>query len=654
MRFSYCIRFVLLTLLVISCSGKNTEILQIDLSGNDWSIAVSDNPEYALPEISHSEWDTVTLPGNLSDFMKLSNGSLWLRKTFEYNKDFIQENPALYLGRVFERDRVFINGVLIGDNGGKEINFGTKRIYSIPFHLLKEGENVIAIRISSNLSGAAGILSSPIAISSLNAALDDYWKEATREFIYVSFFLFIGLFYFLNFLWMKNNTEYLSFSAFAFIYCIYEFTRNDYRFLLWDNFVFFKFLEYSTLMFIPYFFIRFTEDFFRFPSGKYLKLYLLLNSFFVLLFAFIQNHRFWYTFVGYWDLHLPFALGYNILLTLRKIRQNQTAAYVNLLGLLYIFYAILKQILIERGLINAESSLETSVIFYFFVITLALRLQFLILKMGIQKRYEQLKEADKLRDKVFNHMELMISGNLRKMNSLIQNLLKGEYSNSLDPKNKVEDHSQEILGQIETLHAELQPLMDDIIELSRLEVMNEIPFKTSVPFVDFIKEVIPKNSITYSIRVSPDTMIENSLELINSIVIRLIDFPPIREFSHNDLIITQDLKGNIHLRFLLFHKNPKIAIRIFSELSSRSIAKDSNTVKWQIIQQIARLLDAKLEFKIIKRKYLRIDLELKAVREETPVSSIEPAKNTKTKNRDFKKYLKMFTFKVQNLLKKGK
>jgi hypothetical protein len=146
-----------------------------------------------------------------------------------------------------------------------------------------------------------------------------------------------------------------------------------------------------------------------------------------------------------------------------------------------------------------------------------------------------------------------------------------------------------------------------------LEVMKEVPFKASVPFVDFIKEVIPDDSITYSIKVDPDTMIENSLELINSIVIRLIDFPGIKEFTHNDLIITQDLKGNVHFRFLLFHANPKIAIRLFNELSTKTSLEDSNTIKWQIIRQIARLLEAKLELKIIKRKYLRIDLGLKAI-----------------------------------------
>lgn len=631
-----------------SCTGSSDTVDRVDLSGLDWSISLSDRTDYSLPEVSHSGWETVSLPGNINRYLKESDGAVWLRKTFDYNSEFIQGNPAIYLGKVYEEDRVYINGFLIGENGGRNVNFGSKRVYPIPHNAIQEGENLIAIRISSGLSGSAGILSSPLAIYPIHVAYDEEWKTATKDFIYITFFFFIALFYLLNYVRMKDNKEYLSFSLFAFFYCFYELSRNDYKYNLIDNFLVWKFLEYSILFFIPFLFIRFVEDFLKFPRFSFSKIYLLISALLVLMLAVIPNHRFWYALVGYWDFHLPIALGYTIYLTYKRIKEKNIGSYVHLLGLFYILYATIKQILIERGFIYANSSLETSVIFYFFIMTLALRLQFLFIKRNILKRYDQLKEADSLREKVFNHMDLMISDSLRKMHAMILGLLE-----SKDKKS-----NKETISEIENIQNNLTPLMDDIIELSRLEVMEEVPFKASVPFVDFIKEVIPDNSITYSIRVASDTMVENSLELINSIVIRLIDFPAIKEFTHNDLIITQDLKGNVHFRFLLFHKNPKIAIRLFNEFSTKTLPEDTNTVKWQIIQQIARLLEAKLEYKIIKRKYLRIDLGLNAI--PAPVSKLEPvAENSQNKlpkesKKDWREELKEIGEKLSKFFKKSK
>jgi hypothetical protein len=46
---------------------------------------------------------------------------------------------------------------MVGENGGKEVNFGTHRIYPIPIHIILAGENTIAIRLTSQLKGSGGI-----------------------------------------------------------------------------------------------------------------------------------------------------------------------------------------------------------------------------------------------------------------------------------------------------------------------------------------------------------------------------------------------------------------------------------------------------------------------------------------------------------------
>jgi hypothetical protein len=86
------------------------------------------------------------------------------------------------------------------------------------------------------------------------------------------FSFLLEYFIFLNYLKMKNSKEYISFSLFAFAYCIYEFSRNEYRFNIYDNYLFFKFLEYNTLFFIPYLFYSFClKDFLKFERFRYSK-----------------------------------------------------------------------------------------------------------------------------------------------------------------------------------------------------------------------------------------------------------------------------------------------------------------------------------------------------------------------------------------------
>ncbi|MEK6883709.1 MAG: hypothetical protein AABY22_29040, partial [Nanoarchaeota archaeon] len=267
--------------------------------------------------------------------------------------------------------------------------------------------------------------------------------------------------------------------------------------------------------------------------------------------------------------------------------------------------------------------------------------QFLIMKRKLQMRFDRLKEADSLREKIFFYMDAMISQPLTQM----KEKLKAYREIKEKTKEKV------IIKEVVQIHDSIDSVMDDIIELSRLEVMKEVPFKDQVNFVSFINDVIPDEKITYSIKVHPETEIYNSLDLVNSIVVRLVDFPPFLEFSHNDLIITQDLKGNVHFRFLLFHSNPRVTNRLYNEMIENYQSLTPNKVKWAIIQEIVRLLDGKIDFKIIKKKYLKIDLGLKAIApvEQKVLPQIPDNAKPKHEKEDWKLTLKKLWNKLKSI-----
>ncbi|GBF51744.1 hypothetical protein LPTSP4_32820 [Leptospira ryugenii] len=634
----FLLLFISLTF-VFSCTRTiDQKSVVVNLEGEDWGVLFDPSSEILNNEFNFNSLELTSVPGNLRNLNRSYRGPIWLRKSFEVTKEQHDTSLAVQLGRTYQNDEVFINGVLVGKNNSpfgqnpKEYSFGRPRIYPIPHNLILEGENVLVIKIDSDLSTSAGVISGPVRILTYQEAIEGLNYQSLVELIFVGFYLFIALFFFINFFKMRDKKEYKSFAILALIFSAFELSRNEARFFIGDYFTAFKLIEYGFLLVLPYAFIKFIQDFFEIKIFRLQLIYLGLQFLFILVFAIIPRPVFWYNFIGYWDIHLFLIVSYAIYLTIKKLKEEKRGAWIHLIALAYLFYAIVKEVAIERGYLNALSSLETSFLFYLLSMTLALRFQFLIMKRKLLSRFDRLKEADSLREKIFFYMDAMISQPLTIMKEKLQQF------------REVSEKSKEkaIIKELKNVHSSIDTIMDDIIELSRLEVMKEVPFKDQVNFVSFIHDVIPDEKITYSIKVHPETEIYNSLDLVNSIVIRLVDFPPFGEFSHNDLIITQDLKGNVHFRFLLFHSNPKVTYRLYNDLIANYETLTPNKVKWAIILEIVRLLDAKIDFKIIKKKYLKIDLGISAIaplmqnkeinlNPSIPTSRLEPVKGKSNK-----------------------
>ena len=92
----------------------STEI--INLSESEWSIDFEDKAEYASLEYSHQSWATIEIPGNQRNVDSSHRGVL-MRKSFELDAENFTSALALTLGRVYDRDEVYLNGKIIGING---------------------------------------------------------------------------------------------------------------------------------------------------------------------------------------------------------------------------------------------------------------------------------------------------------------------------------------------------------------------------------------------------------------------------------------------------------------------------------------------------------------------------------------------------------
>ncbi|HMZ60977.1 MAG TPA: hypothetical protein PL048_19525, partial [Leptospiraceae bacterium] len=244
-----------------SFEGKRELVTEIvNLSGEGWFIAFDDNPDFSKPELETKGWQEIEIPGNVRHLDSDHTGKFWLRKNFELDASGIKKNLALTLGKVYERDEVYLNGKLIGINGKRpddiyqtEYAYNRGRIYPIPANALNAGKNVLAVRISSDIKTYKGIISGENGIGTLYNANDWFLFESVLDLIYVSVFLFIGIFFLINYLKLPEMKEYLAFSFFIIEFSLYELTRNEFRFFVWDNFIFFKLMEYILLYNIPFF-----------------------------------------------------------------------------------------------------------------------------------------------------------------------------------------------------------------------------------------------------------------------------------------------------------------------------------------------------------------------------------------------------------------
>ena len=90
------------------------------------------------------DWATIQLPTIWkNEEMYLDAGVVWFRKKVNIPASMIKKQARILLGTIIDSDTVYINGQKIGETGYQY----PPRIYDIPQGILKEGENILAIRV---------------------------------------------------------------------------------------------------------------------------------------------------------------------------------------------------------------------------------------------------------------------------------------------------------------------------------------------------------------------------------------------------------------------------------------------------------------------------------------------------------------------------
>lgn len=132
----------------------------LTLNNND--LGYKESVNWKDENYDASSWKKMNLPCFWSETeLGRVNGVVWFRKEIEVSKLFLDKTVRLDLGRIVDSDSAYVNGKFVGN-----ITYQyPPRVYSIPAGVLKEGKNVIVVRVVNNAGRGGFIKDKPYQLS---------------------------------------------------------------------------------------------------------------------------------------------------------------------------------------------------------------------------------------------------------------------------------------------------------------------------------------------------------------------------------------------------------------------------------------------------------------------------------------------------------
>lgn len=141
-----------------------------------FDVSMENENQFAAFNFDDKNWPEIKVP-SLWENQQIGNidGVVWMRKTITLTAEQAKSEAVLHLAKVDDEDITYVNGVEVGTNKIWE----ALRVYKIPAGTLKEGKNIISVRIA-DYSGGGGIYGDPsdlkIQFKDTNLPLEGLWK----------------------------------------------------------------------------------------------------------------------------------------------------------------------------------------------------------------------------------------------------------------------------------------------------------------------------------------------------------------------------------------------------------------------------------------------------------------------------------------------
>lgn len=109
---------------------------------------------WANPAFDASDWAEMKIPNVWQAGGIPENGIVWFRKNIAIPKEWVGQDLQITLGACDKHDVTYFNNEKIGSIGWELYDpWNITRIYTIPGHLVKKGENLLTVRVYSYRNG---------------------------------------------------------------------------------------------------------------------------------------------------------------------------------------------------------------------------------------------------------------------------------------------------------------------------------------------------------------------------------------------------------------------------------------------------------------------------------------------------------------------
>jgi hypothetical protein len=207
---------------LISIITGCTDGPRLDLS-REWRIKKTNDDSRKYAEMSYNDttWSRINLPKII--FPDRTRSIIWMRNTFTVPADYKDKDLALNLGKIWEVDEIFINGIRMGSHGRWFPDYfglwNYHRSITLPENILRFGEpNVIAIRVLTNhISMFDG---SPFIADSETVRIHTFFKRFWAEYIVIALTvlaIFLGIMSLVQYLLYRKYKVPLLYGICAFL-----------------------------------------------------------------------------------------------------------------------------------------------------------------------------------------------------------------------------------------------------------------------------------------------------------------------------------------------------------------------------------------------------------------------------------------------------
>lgn len=107
-----------------------------------------DTGKWYMESSAEDGWDKMHVPGIWSGPLAETDGNVWFRKLVSIPRSMAGKSAVLSIPAVDDADVTYINGRLAGETYG----YSLRRLYHIPEGVLRQGENLIAVKVFDRVS----------------------------------------------------------------------------------------------------------------------------------------------------------------------------------------------------------------------------------------------------------------------------------------------------------------------------------------------------------------------------------------------------------------------------------------------------------------------------------------------------------------------